>query len=182
MYSDGSEAEFGVGCTFCVFESLDITRIWSSRLSNKNTVFQAEIIALRELIKFSKNFNTDQVIKIHVNNTAVIQAVFNLKKTNKIAREISTILLDNSNIEIISIKAHNGYKGKEGTDTLAKQATENGIPYTYIQIPRCFFKGLLEYLLLDKWQNEWTEDVTGRDIYNLIPKIKCAWNHGEERK
>ncbi|GBM85068.1 hypothetical protein AVEN_109370-1 [Araneus ventricosus] len=26
--------------------------------------------------------------------------------------------------------------------------------------------------MLDKWQNEWTDGVTGRDIYNLIPRVK----------
>ncbi|GBM75881.1 hypothetical protein AVEN_188073-1 [Araneus ventricosus] len=57
-------------------------------------------------------------------------------------------------------------------DSFAKQVTENGIPYSNIQLPRCFIKGSLKSLMLDKWQNEWTEGVAGRDIYNLIRRVK----------
>ncbi|GBL91677.1 hypothetical protein AVEN_71330-1 [Araneus ventricosus] len=89
---------------------------------------QAELIALRESVKFPKNLTTDQIIKIHVDNRASIQAVSNLKTPNKIAREISRILLDHSNMEITWIKARVCYKGNEVADSLAKQAIENGIP------------------------------------------------------
>ncbi|GBM64577.1 hypothetical protein AVEN_56551-1 [Araneus ventricosus] len=136
------------------------------------TVFQAELIALRESIKFAKNLNTDQNIKIPVDNKASILALSNLKTPNKIAQEISKILLDHSNIDITCIKAQVVYKGNEVADNLAKRATENGIPYSNIQLPRCFIKGPLKSLMFDKWQNEWTEGVTGRDIYNLIPRVK----------
>ncbi|GBM46772.1 hypothetical protein AVEN_6053-1 [Araneus ventricosus] len=105
-----------------------------------------------------------------------------LKRQNKIVREIPKILLDHSNIEITWMKTHVGYKGNEVADSLAKQAAENGIPYANIQLPRCFIKEFLKSPMLDKWQNEWTEDVTGRDIYNLIPRVKCVWNHEEKRK
>ncbi|GBN24965.1 hypothetical protein AVEN_245943-1 [Araneus ventricosus] len=92
---------------------------------------------------------------------------------NKIALEISKILLDHSNIEINWIKAHVGYKGNEvANNSLAKQATENGIPCTSIQLPRCFIKGSLKSLMLDKCQNARAEGVTGRDIYNLVPRVK----------
>ncbi|GBN04783.1 hypothetical protein AVEN_120882-1 [Araneus ventricosus] len=100
------------------------------------------------------------------------EQVSNLKTPNKIAREMSKILLDHSNIEITWIKTRVGYKGNEVADSLAKHATENGIPCTNIQFPRCFIKEFLKSLMLEKWQNEWTGGVTGRDIYNLIPRVK----------
>ncbi|GBM33241.1 hypothetical protein AVEN_91639-1 [Araneus ventricosus] len=118
------------------------------------------------------NLNTDQVIKIHVDNRESIQAVSNLKTTNKISLKISKILRAHSNIEITWMKVHVCYKGNEVAESLDKQAAENGSPYTNIQLPRCSIKGLLKSLMLDKWQNEWTGSVTRRYIYNIIPRVK----------
>ncbi|GBN52277.1 hypothetical protein AVEN_253199-1 [Araneus ventricosus] len=36
--------------------------------------------------------------------------------------------------------------------------------------------------MLDKWQNEWSEGVTGRDVDNLIPRVKMrmeSWRREE---
>ncbi|GBM04394.1 hypothetical protein AVEN_35576-1 [Araneus ventricosus] len=128
IYSDGSKTELGVGCAFCVFVGQNITHRWSARLSNKKTAFQAEIIALRESVKFAKNLNTDQVVNIHVDNRARIQAVSNFIKPNKnTPRNIKKILLYHSNIEITWIMAHAGNKGNEVADILAKQAKLHSI-------------------------------------------------------
>ncbi|GBM01002.1 hypothetical protein AVEN_55515-1 [Araneus ventricosus] len=51
--------------------------------------------------------------------------------------------------------------------------------------PRCFIKVSLNSLMLDKWQNAWTEGVAGYFTdtrYLQSQESKCTWNHGEERK
>ncbi|GBN00500.1 hypothetical protein AVEN_37286-1 [Araneus ventricosus] len=83
MNFDGSKTEFGVGCAFCVLEGQNITHSWSERLSNKITVFQAELIALRESVKFAKDLNTDQIINIHLDNRATSKPYPILKRQIK---------------------------------------------------------------------------------------------------
>ncbi|GBM44552.1 hypothetical protein AVEN_250536-1 [Araneus ventricosus] len=50
IYTDGSKSEKAVGAAFYVLTDVNITHIWSTKLSLRNTAFQAEILAqLKEL-------------------------------------------------------------------------------------------------------------------------------------
>ncbi|GBN20167.1 hypothetical protein AVEN_137824-1 [Araneus ventricosus] len=51
IYTDGSKTERGVGAAFCVLTDDNITHKWSTRLSLRNTVFQAEILALLKAVE-----------------------------------------------------------------------------------------------------------------------------------
>ncbi|GBO14538.1 hypothetical protein AVEN_200853-1 [Araneus ventricosus] len=54
--STGCTAKKGVGSTFCVFgEQQGLIAQWQGRLSPKNSIFQAELIALQEAVKYAQN-------------------------------------------------------------------------------------------------------------------------------
>ncbi|GBO08763.1 Putative protein in type-1 retrotransposable element R1DM [Araneus ventricosus] len=61
IYTDGSKTERGVGAAFCVLTAVNITYRRSTRLSLRNTVFQAEILASQSsgTRRFPPNSTTD---------------------------------------------------------------------------------------------------------------------------
>ncbi|GBM49872.1 hypothetical protein AVEN_92140-1 [Araneus ventricosus] len=79
-------------------------------------------------------------------------------------------LLENARIRLGWVKAHIGIKGNEIADTLAKEATTDGIPAS-LPFPKSFLKKQLLQLSLSRWQAEWDNGETGRSVYRIIPKI-----------
>ncbi|GBL72013.1 hypothetical protein AVEN_115045-1 [Araneus ventricosus] len=55
IYTDVSETEKGVGAAFCVLTDINITHRWSTSLSLRSTVFQAEILALLKAVEFDQS-------------------------------------------------------------------------------------------------------------------------------
>ncbi|GBM60194.1 hypothetical protein AVEN_215229-1 [Araneus ventricosus] len=77
-------------------------------------------------------------------------------------------LLENARIRLGWVKAHIGIKGNEIADTLAKEATTDGIPAS-LPFPKSFLKKQLLQLSLSRWQAEWDNGETGRSVYSIIP-------------
>ncbi|GBO04794.1 hypothetical protein AVEN_256293-1 [Araneus ventricosus] len=69
IYTDGSKTEKGVGAAFCVLTDVSITHRWSTRLSLRNMVFQAEILALLKAVEPTLALPTQQ-LTILVDNKA----------------------------------------------------------------------------------------------------------------
>ncbi|GBM13697.1 hypothetical protein AVEN_148215-1 [Araneus ventricosus] len=69
--------------------------------------------------------------------------------------------------------AHVGYSGNEAADLLAKKATQEGIP-TFIPAPRNHIKSLLQKESIIRWQKEWDNGETGRNVHNVLPKGKTT--------
>ncbi|GBM99782.1 hypothetical protein AVEN_101031-1 [Araneus ventricosus] len=58
IYTDGSKTEKGVGAAFCVLTDVNITRRCSTRLSLRNTVFQAKLLALLKEVEHAVSLPT----------------------------------------------------------------------------------------------------------------------------
>ncbi|GBL77681.1 hypothetical protein AVEN_152905-1 [Araneus ventricosus] len=89
------------------------------------------------------------------------------------------ILLGNARIKLIWVKAHIGIKGNEIADTLAKEATTDGIPAS-LPFPKSYRKNQLLQLSLWRWQAEWDNGETGRSVYSIIPKYQTNSLTGPE--
>ncbi|GBM91185.1 hypothetical protein AVEN_173505-1 [Araneus ventricosus] len=48
IFTDGSKLEEQTGYAYCAFENNNITHQWLGKLSEKNSVFQAELLAIKE--------------------------------------------------------------------------------------------------------------------------------------
>ncbi|GBM92241.1 hypothetical protein AVEN_203046-1 [Araneus ventricosus] len=66
IYTDGSKTEKGVGAAFCVLAAVNITHRWSTRLSLRNTVFQAEILALLKAVEHAVTLPTQQLTVVEL--------------------------------------------------------------------------------------------------------------------
>ncbi|GBM35767.1 hypothetical protein AVEN_108965-1 [Araneus ventricosus] len=112
IYTDGSKTEKGVGAAFCVLTDINITHRWSTRLSLRNTVFQAEILALLKAVEHAVTLPTQQ-LTILVENQASINSAANPKSHNSNAWKIFKLLHRHPHIRVSWIKAHSGYIGNE---------------------------------------------------------------------
>ncbi|GBO27193.1 hypothetical protein AVEN_261417-1 [Araneus ventricosus] len=79
LFTDGSKTQNGVGAAFCVMEDGMLTHRWSTKPRDENTVFQAELLALKEAIQYATYITSHQPIKILTDNKASIQASTNPK-------------------------------------------------------------------------------------------------------
>ncbi|GBM07978.1 Putative protein in type-1 retrotransposable element R1DM [Araneus ventricosus] len=154
IFTDGSKSEDGVGAAFCVFINNILQHVWKGQLSLHNTVFQAELSAIKEAIKYAVDFHKNQQVKIFADNQASIKAISNPKSKSTIARIAFTLLLDNPKIHISWIKAHANYSGNEKADSLAKEAITTGTPYNVLH-PVSYVKTHLRKLMLSEWQDIW---------------------------
>ncbi|GBL88248.1 hypothetical protein AVEN_117825-1 [Araneus ventricosus] len=68
IFTDGSKMGQGVGSAFCVFgKQQELITQWQGRLSPKHSIFQAELIALHEVVKYAQNHqNKMGWIRAHV--------------------------------------------------------------------------------------------------------------------
>ncbi|GBM54123.1 hypothetical protein AVEN_119852-1 [Araneus ventricosus] len=182
IYTDGSKTERGVGAAFCVLTDVNITHRWSTRLSLRNTVFQAEILALLKAVEHAVSLPTQQ-LTILVDNQASINSEANPKSHNSIARKIFKLLHSHPHIRVSWIKAHAGYKGNEEAGRLAKEAAETeNFPETPLELPKSFIKTFLRHKMLATWQMAWDDGDTGRLIHNIIPKVSLHpinWTRNE---
>ncbi|GBL64621.1 hypothetical protein AVEN_177712-1 [Araneus ventricosus] len=69
-----------MGAAFCVLTDINITHRWSTRLSLRNTVFQAEILALLKAVEHAVTLPTQQ-LTILVDNQASINSAANPKES-----------------------------------------------------------------------------------------------------
>ncbi|GBN32670.1 hypothetical protein AVEN_211485-1, partial [Araneus ventricosus] len=182
IYTDGSKTERGVGAAFCVLTDVNITHRWSTRLSLRNTIFQAEILALLKAVEHAVSLPIQQ-LTILVDNQASINSAANPKSHNSIARKIFKLLHSHPHIRVSWIKAHAGYIGNEEAHRLAKEAAEmENFPETPLELPKSFIKTFLRQKMLATWQMAWDDGDTGRLIHNIIPKVSLHpinWTRNE---
>ncbi|GBL75329.1 hypothetical protein AVEN_194540-1 [Araneus ventricosus] len=182
IYTDGSKTEKGVGAAFCVLTDINITHRWSTRLSLRNRVFQAELLTLLKAMEHAVTLPTQQ-LTILVDNQASINSAANPKSHNLIARKIFKLLYSHPHIRVSWIKAHAGYIGNEEAGRLAKEAAETeNFPETPVELPKPFIKTFLRQKMLATWQMAWDDGGTGRLIHNIIPKVSLQpinWTRNE---
>ena len=119
-----------VGAGYVVYINAKEEITGSIKLSQNATVFQAEIIAIKEAVKTYIQEKKDeyQFIKIITDSQAAFHALASTTYTSKVVKE--TILELNklgemvTRVEVTWIKAHAGHKGNERADELARQAND----------------------------------------------------------
>ncbi|GBL74233.1 hypothetical protein AVEN_235240-1 [Araneus ventricosus] len=103
-YTDGSKIDDRTGCAFCVRKNnISITQ-WMSQLKPHNSVFQAELIAIKEACTQASQSN--QPIKIWTDSESSLHSISSLKTNSPFAHDIQNILLNSRNIKLGCIKAH----------------------------------------------------------------------------
>ncbi|GBM75932.1 hypothetical protein AVEN_155438-1 [Araneus ventricosus] len=137
VFTDGSKINDQTGRAFCVIANEAITKTWKAKFSPANTVFQAEMLALKVAIEWANTANEE--VNIWSDSESSLQALKSFNVKSKITQEVQMTLLENARIRLDWVKAHIGIKGNEIADTLAKEATTDGIPAS-LPFPKSFLK------------------------------------------
>ncbi|GBN12369.1 hypothetical protein AVEN_101404-1 [Araneus ventricosus] len=152
--------------------NINFTHRWSTRLSLRNTVFQAELLALLKAVEHAFALPTQQ-LTILVDKQASIQSAANPKSHNTIPLKIIFKLLHgHPHIRVQWIKAHVGYIGNEEVDRLAKEAAETeSFPETPFELRKSFIKIIQRQKMMATWQVAWYDGDTKRLIHNNLSKV-----------
>ena len=176
IYTDGSKTEEHVGAGFIIYHKGKASQFDNYRLSPNATVFQAEVVAIREAVKAILREGTDGInyIKILTDSQATFQALTLTTFTSRIVKETITELnklgKQVSRLEIAWIKAHIGHEGNEAADKLAKDASEK--PQIDLHIPDSWteYKNTVWQRMYDEWNLEWTSTEKYRMTKEFYPK------------
>ncbi|GBN24762.1 hypothetical protein AVEN_86966-1 [Araneus ventricosus] len=124
IYIDGSKTEEGTGSAYCILENCGIMSSWQGKLVHRNSVFQAEVLAIRMAIEAATSLH--RPIKIWTDSLSSLMAILNPKSHHSMVREIQTLFLSHKHVHLRWLKTHVGYLGNECADQLAKEAARAG--------------------------------------------------------
>ncbi|GBL78342.1 hypothetical protein AVEN_42869-1 [Araneus ventricosus] len=149
-YTDGSKTDEGTGSAYCILENYGIIASWQGKLDRSNSVFQAEILAIRMAIEAASSLH--RPIKIWTDSLSSLMAILNPKSHHSMVREIQTFLLSHKHIHLRWLKDHVGYLGNECADQLAKEAITKGDPFL-LPKPLSYLKSEIQPAALSIWQD-----------------------------
>ncbi|GBN81303.1 hypothetical protein AVEN_106820-1 [Araneus ventricosus] len=155
IYTDGSKTDEDTGSAFCILENCGIIASWQGKLDRSNSVFQAEILAIRMATEAASSVH--RPIKIWTDSLSSLMAILNPKSHHSMVREIQTLLLSHKYIHLRWLKAHVGYLGNECADQLAKEAITKGDPF-FLPKPLSYLKSEIKSAALSIWQDNWGKE------------------------
>lgn len=177
IYTDGSKNEQGSAYAITANYQNNYIYDYNSRISENNSIFQAELLAIKRAIEWSI-FNDYNKVLILSDSQSAIHSILKFYPDNLITVDIFRLLINNPNKKFYLswIKGHAGIEGNERVDRLAKQPLLNNNPIDNFNIPFpiSYLKSLLKQELLAKWQFRWDYLDTGRYTYNFLPTVKLS--------
>ncbi|GBM10955.1 hypothetical protein AVEN_171437-1 [Araneus ventricosus] len=171
IYTDGSKTDEGTGSAYCILENYGIIASWQGKLDRSNSVFQAEILAIRMAIEAASSLH--RPIKIWTDSLSGLMAILNPKSHHSMVREIQTLLLSHKYIHLRWLKAHVGFLGDECADQLAKVAITKGDPFL-LPKPLSCLKSEMKSAALSIWQDNWDNGETCRSTYDIVPRSQTS--------
>ncbi len=187
IYTDGSKIDtdrkWGTGAGYTIS---DRTRTIASKhitLCHTKTVFQAEVIAIQMSLKTFKeeidagNIPPSASATFFTDSQSALQALSSTYTSSRKVQEcLDTIRLiqATNKLNFVWIKAHNGNKGNEIADALAKMgAMENRLikgPGPFHSVPPSFVKQQLFLWALAEWNRWWHESQPCRQTKDFFPE------------
>ncbi|XP_071036434.1 uncharacterized protein [Parasteatoda tepidariorum] len=163
IYTDGSRMEFkpqhfrtGIG-VIIKYNGITIAKT-SSRASDYCSVFEAELMAIREAINYAAK--QEEQTTIYTDSLSSLHELTDPTYKNTIVHDIKHAWRQSISLNLI--KAHAGHAGNEEADQLAKEAVrldiiENTTWLTPIQI-----KSIINNHIMARWKLDWTNSRKGR--------------------
>ncbi|KFM68755.1 Hypothetical protein in type-1 retrotransposable element, partial [Stegodyphus mimosarum] len=169
IYTDGSGFEKGVGAAFVVyFYGLEI-HSQKFKMKEKNSVYQAEIIAVKEALNWIvKGLANRHCIHIYSDALSVLAALSRPEPKNELLENIKDLYYkayEKHSVYLHWIKAHIGHCGNERADALAKEtALGDGMEYLCVKPSRRKLIATMNDYNHKQWKQEW-ETSTRRNYY-----------------
>ena len=155
VYTDGSKLEGQVGAGVHILRKEHLVTNHCVRIPDQSTVYQAELMAIKEAALILQTIPDLTTIKFFVDSQAALRTFQTLFLKSKLALQTIQQLNKVQHQQMIFVwtKAHVGNPGNEEADRLAKEGTklESIID---IPAPACTAKNLVEQRIRSLWQKE----------------------------
>ena len=180
IYTDGSKDSGYVGAGFVFLEVNHPVLTDQFRLPSVCTVFQAEVLAIKEAAIALQKTGKYKYIRIYVDSQAALKAVANAEVTAGVVREAIEALNEAGRGRTIILcwtKAHVGTMGNEMADKLAKNGStcDN---WREVGMPKVELCNKIEETFYDIWGDnfkEYTGARMGKGFYCKPDKIKAKY-------
>ena len=157
VFTDGSKMDERVGCGFRIRGPAGVLRDASFRISDRCSVYQAELLAIQHAAKSIVDNEYIGAVTFFVDSQAAMLGL----RTGRIRSQVvlDTILaLERLGrpYQFVWVKAHSGIQDNEDVDRLAKDATKKD-RVCEVPIPKSEIKGVVLSALRDQWNADWAE-------------------------
>jgi len=194
IFTDGSKDDKdNTGCGFAIFKGYDllnpVLRV-IFHLPRHVSVYQAELVAIREAIKvcIDKWAATCRKVCFHIDNKpAIITSAAPTSKTSPLSFENYKLMIESPfDVRLCYIAAHKGFYGNEMADQLAKDGAANTpsgsnhdvniINLVDIDISMGTAKGILRKKLDQQLAQKWSSIICSDTTMKLIPSFQHVRN------
>jgi len=174
IYCDGSKMDDATGMAACITQEEFILHHIGHKLPSYATVFQAEVLAIKEALSWVKDAKIVAAnIIIWSDSQAALAAISNTIVTSRLVREtkhlLSVVSRDNS-INLHWVRGHDNNTGNELADTYAKAAALQGQLH-YIPPPLIALKGSIKAFYRNKWEQMWNSLTGLEHSKKMITKV-----------
>ncbi|GBM78505.1 hypothetical protein AVEN_141602-1 [Araneus ventricosus] len=114
IYTDESKTDEGICSAYCILENYGLIASWQGKLDHSNSLFQAEILAIKMAIEAASSLH--RPIKIWTDSLSSLITIYNPKSHHSMVREIQILLLSHKHVHLRWLNAHVGYLGNDCTD------------------------------------------------------------------
>ncbi|XP_067143919.1 uncharacterized protein [Centruroides vittatus] len=174
IYTNGSKSEEGVGAAYVVFEDGKEVAVKQYKLDDRCTVFQAELLAIKEAVKYCCTHLREKEVLICTDSRSALDTLKKYKDDNRTTVKIKKMIKESTGkgtIQFKWVKAHVGLEGNERADELAKQAACVS-DLDYNELPVLHIKRELNKKMNQRWQTTWNQSPKGRFTHNILPNIQ----------
>ena len=179
IYTDGSRTQEEVGSGIVIYKAGGKIQIMEEalHLANYNTVFQAEVVAIKSAAEWLlENPNDSAEIHLYSDSQAALKALLSCTMSSKLV--ISTaqaldLLGRTKQVKLHWVKAHVGLPGNERADTLAKRGALNpdSVKVNPPAKPRSLLRKTIQNLIDEEWSKIWTNRKDCRQTKLWFPTI-----------
>lgn len=176
IYTDGSKNEKdNVGGGFLITQDNYILHEHTFKLQSYNSVFQSEVMAIKEALTWIKDNNLHPVgnFSIYSDSQSAVTSLkgYNFKDSlTSATKKLLVSLQEQTIIDIQWTRAHVGNTGNEIADMLAKRGSKQGT-LKKVGYPLSYFNHKLHDTYIQYWQTEWNSLPICKHAKSMLPKV-----------
>lgn len=178
IFTDGSkiqEATTSVGAAYVIYNGSAELSHQKFKLASLASVYTAELVALREAIKYVHT-STHTSASLFSDSRSAILATLGDQSSNNLAAETHNLMVDvrgRKTVNMYWIKAHVGHVGNERADVLANEARSDGT-LVHTLVPSSHLKQKLRYNMRTRINTEYQTSEWGRTMKQFAPEYMCS--------